>query len=36
MDTNPTVNFLVYIPTAKQFPLYLHDSQGENVFAKLN
>ncbi|KAF6028196.1 PIGS [Bugula neritina] len=29
VDTNPTLNFIVYVPTEKQYPLYLHNHQGE-------
>lgn len=28
-DTDPTLNFIVYIPTVEEHPLYIHDEKGK-------
>lgn len=28
VDINPTLNFIIYVPTTKQYPLHLHDEEG--------
>ncbi|XP_067927814.1 GPI transamidase component PIG-S-like [Watersipora subatra] len=33
VDTNPALNFIVYVPTREQYPLHLHDEQGKKVLA---
>jgi len=36
VDTNPTLNFIVYVPTEKQYPLYLHNHQGKYASSNIH
>lgn len=35
-STNPELNFLVYVPSTDQYPLYIKDDQGNCLLCSLH